>query len=182
MASNSGKTRGLLVVGAALGLAAVAIGSGLNDNRDRSPKVPSDQKQIARAEESPSTRPTAEATDQGEKSMFGASKTKKDAGAVLHATDDDFRSKVLEADGRVLVDFYADWCGPCRMLGPVLEELAREEPAARIVKVNVDHSPGVANHYRIQSIPALMVFENGRVVHQHVGLANKAQLRTMLGL
>jgi len=117
--------------------------------------------------------------------MFGSAKTKKSpkpAGSIVHATDDDFRSKVLDVDGRVLVDFYADWCGPCRMLGPVLQELAREEPGAKIVKVNVDHSPGVANHFGIESIPALMVFQGGRMVDQHVGLANKRQLRMMLGL
>lgn len=108
--------------------------------------------------------------------------SKPTRGAVEHANDTDFQQKVLNAQGRVLVDFYADWCGPCRMIAPLLEELAREEPTAQIVKVNVDHSPSVSAHFGIESIPTLIVFENGRPVRQQVGVANKAQLRSMLGL
>jgi thioredoxin 1 len=101
---------------------------------------------------------------------------------VEHADETDFQQKVLHAKGPVLVDFYADWCGPCRLIGPVLEELARELPAAQIVKVNVDHSPNLAVKYRIESIPALMVFQDGKVVDYHIGVADKARLRSMLGL
>ena len=103
-------------------------------------------------------------------------------GAVEHANDGDFQHKVLNVQGRVLVDFYADWCGPCRMLAPLLEELAREEPEARIVKVNVDHSPNLAAQYGIESIPTLIVFENGRPVRQQLGVASKSQLLSLLGL
>ena len=101
---------------------------------------------------------------------------------VVHASEADFQQKVLDANGPVLVDFYADWCGPCRMIGPVLEQLASEYPTAQIVKVNVDDSPNLAAKYRIESIPALMVFQNGQVVNQHVGVADKAKLRALLGL
>jgi thioredoxin 1 len=80
----------------------------------------------------------------------------------------------------VLVDFYADWCGPCQRLAPVLDELAAEVPDARIVKVNVDHSPRLASEYGIDSIPNLKVFKNGTITHEIVGLAGKSQLRALL--
>jgi thioredoxin 1 len=99
---------------------------------------------------------------------------------VLHADDETFRAMVLNSQVPVLVDFYADWCGPCQRLAPVLEELAAENPQARIVKVNIDHSPGVAAEYRVDAIPSLKLFKNGRVTQQVVGLAGKNQLKTML--
>jgi thioredoxin 1 len=99
---------------------------------------------------------------------------------VHYATDANFSQLVLNAKTPVLVDFYADWCGPCRMVAPVLEELAKETPDAKIVKVNVDHAPRVAARYGIQSIPSFKVFKGGRAVRQHVGLAKKAQLKAML--
>jgi thioredoxin 1 len=120
--------------------------------------------------------------ERGESTMATIPHVRKSApGAVQHANDSDFQQKVLNVQGRVLVDFYADWCGPCRMLAPLLEELAREDPEARIVKINVDHSPNLAAQYGIESIPTLIVFENGRPVRQQVGVADKAQLRSMLG-
>ncbi len=103
-------------------------------------------------------------------------------GSLDHANDTNFQQKVLDAEGRVLVDFYADWCGPCRMLTPVLEELAREEPGVQIVKVDVDNAPKLAAQFRIESIPALIVFENGKPVGRQLGVVSKAQLRSMLGL
>ncbi len=100
--------------------------------------------------------------------------------AIEHADESDFAVKVLQSNAVVLVDFYADWCMPCRMLGPVLEELAREAPDVRIVKVNVDENPGLAIRYRVTSIPYLLVFRDGKPVAQHVGLADKATLRALL--
>jgi thioredoxin 1 len=100
---------------------------------------------------------------------------------VQHANDANFRDLVLISDVPVLVDFYADWCGPCQMLAPVLEELAAETPNARVVKVNVDDNPSLASAYRISSIPSLKVFKNGTVTDQFVGLVSKSQLRAMLG-
>ena len=100
--------------------------------------------------------------------------------AVVHADEKTFRQEVLDSKVPVLVDFYADWCGPCRMLAPVLDELAQETPNAKIVKVNVDDSPQLAGQYGVSSIPNLLVFKNGRVVDQQVGLANKQQLKSLL--
>jgi thioredoxin 1 len=115
----------------------------------------------------------------GELTMLTA---KKPQSTVHHATESNFNQLVLNADGPVLVDFYADWCGPCRMLAPVLEELAKETPDATIVKVNVDDAPELARRYGIQSIPSLKVFVDGKVVDEHVGLVDKGQLESMLGI
>jgi thioredoxin 1 len=103
-------------------------------------------------------------------------------GKVHHANEANFNDLVMNSDVPVLVDFYADWCGPCRMVAPVLEELARETTDAKIVKVNVDHSPQLAARYRINSIPALKVFEQGKVVDEQVGLASKGRMKKMLGI
>jgi len=102
--------------------------------------------------------------------------------SVHHANEADFAQMVLNADVPVLVDFYADWCGPCRMIAPALEELASETTAAKIVKVNVDHNPRLAARYGISSIPSLLVFKDGEVVREQVGVANKAQLRSLIGI
>ncbi|HAS79413.1 MAG TPA: thioredoxin [Fusobacteriaceae bacterium] len=78
-------------------------------------------------------------------------------------------------DGIVLVDFYADWCGPCKMLGPILEELS-EEVTASIVKVNVDDNPGLSQRYGVRSIPTMIAFKDGEVVDQIIGLVQKSAL------
>jgi thioredoxin 1 len=101
--------------------------------------------------------------------------------AVVYANDQTFHDQVLNSEVPVLVDFYADWCGPCRALSPVLEELAQESPNAQIVKVNVDESPQLAGQYGIRSIPALLVFNDGKITGQQVGLASKEQLKALLG-
>jgi thioredoxin 1 len=103
-------------------------------------------------------------------------------GEVYHADETNFAEVVLNSDVPVLVDFYAEWCGPCRMIAPVLEELAKEKTDARIVKVNVDHSPQLAAQYGINSIPSLKVFDEGKVVDEQVGLASKARLKAMLDI
>ena len=113
---------------------------------------------------------------QGEKAMGVAQKTSQ----VHHANETNFRDMVLKSDVPVLVDFYADWCGPCQRIAPILEELAAETPHARIVKVNVDKNPGLAVAYGISAIPNLMVFKDGKVVEQIAGLASKRQLEALL--
>ena len=95
----------------------------------------------------------------------------------------DFQSKVLDAQGPVLVDFFATWCGPCKMLAPVLEEVAAEVAGrAKIVKVDIDASPDLAQRFGVMSVPTLMVFRGGQVANQTVGVQPKPALRALLGL
>ena len=99
--------------------------------------------------------------------------------------DTDFVSKALNAenDKPVLVDFYADWCGPCKLLAPTLEKLATElEGQAHIYKLNVDEATDIANKYEVTSIPNLIVFKNGEVFARHTGVQNPNQIKQMLGL
>jgi thioredoxin 1 len=101
-------------------------------------------------------------------------------GRVLHADLESFEQIVLDSEVPVLVDFYADWCRPCQLLTPTLEQLARETPDAKIVKVNVDESPQLAGHFGVSSIPALMVFKDGKLVASRLGLVDKASLKQLL--
>jgi thioredoxin 1 len=99
---------------------------------------------------------------------------------AMKFTDDSFEDDVLNADQPVLVDFWAEWCGPCRMVGPVVDELAGEyEGKVKIGKVNVDENQ-IATEYGIRSIPSLLIFKNGEVVDQIVGAVPKAQLKKQL--
>ena len=99
---------------------------------------------------------------------------------VEHATEADFRRRILESDVPVLVDFYADWCGPCKMFAPVLEEVAQETPGVKVVKVNVDRNRKLTAQYGIRSIPSVIVFKDGEVTARHVGFAEKEELQELL--
>ena len=92
-------------------------------------------------------------------------------------SDQDFETEVLKSDTPVLVDFWAEWCGPCRMVSPVVEEIAQEKASAlKVVKLNVDDSPETARKYRVMSIPTLMVFDGGDEKKRIVGARGKSQI------
>lgn len=100
---------------------------------------------------------------------------------TVEFTDDNFSEEVEGNSQPVLVDFWAEWCGPCRMVGPVVDELAGEyEGKAKIGKVNVDNNPEISVKYGIRSIPALLIFKDGEVVDQIVGAVPKAQIKKQL--
>lgn len=96
--------------------------------------------------------------------------------AILHITKDNFEQEILKSDVPVLVDFWATWCGPCRALGPVLEEIASETSSVKIVKVNVDEQPELASQFRIMSIPTMILFKSGEVADKTVGLLPKDEV------
>ena len=98
-----------------------------------------------------------------------------------HITESDFETEVLGADKPVLVDFWAPWCGPCRMVGPEVEAVAAEYAGrANVVKINVDEQPELAGRYGIMSIPTIIVIKNGEIAEQVVGAVNRGKLKEML--
>ncbi len=102
--------------------------------------------------------------------------------ALTHVKDTDFASEVLHSESPVLVDFFADWCGPCKMLSPVIEEIAEEHTELKVVKLNVDEAPETAAKYSVMSIPTVILFKNGEPVHQMVGFRPKASIEKEMEL
>ena len=102
--------------------------------------------------------------------------------AHITLTQDNFAQEVLRAEKPVLVDFWASWCGPCMALAPTVDEVAEEQAAVTVGKVNVDDEPELARQYRIMSIPTLMLFQNGEPVRREVGGKSKAEILEMIGL
>jgi len=99
--------------------------------------------------------------------------------AVIKVTKDNY-SDIKNSGKTVLLDFYADWCGPCRMVGPIVEEIAEENPQFLVGKINVDEEPELASEYGVMSIPTLVVLKNGEVVSKSAGARPKAQILSML--
>ena len=100
--------------------------------------------------------------------------------AVINITSANFESEVLHSDKPVLLDFWATWCGPCRMIAPVLEEVAKERPVVTVCKVDVDEERELALEYGVSSIPTLLVFRDGKVVNQSIGAMPKERILAML--
>lgn len=101
--------------------------------------------------------------------------------AAIVITKENFGSEVLKAEGTVLVDFWATWCGPCRMLSPIVDEVASEHPDVKVGKINVDEQPELAQQFGIMSIPTLLVFKNGEKVQESVGLIPKEKVEALIG-
>jgi len=100
---------------------------------------------------------------------------------AFHFTDENFEKEALSSDIPVLVDFYADWCGPCKMLAPTIETLAQEyEGKIKVGKLNVDNAPDTAQNYGIMSIPTLLYFKNGELVNKSIGVVSKAEIEAVL--
>jgi len=99
---------------------------------------------------------------------------------IVQLTNDTYEQEVMQAEGTVLVDFYADWCGPCKMQGPIVEQLAEERTDVKFCKLNVDDAVSVAMSLGITSIPTIMVVKNGEITYKQPGLMQKAQLEALL--
>ena len=100
--------------------------------------------------------------------------------AVVKLTTETFDQEVLQAGQTVLVDFYADWCGPCKMMAPVVEELAGEEPGVKVCKINIDEEMAIAQKYGVMSIPTFIAFKNGEVAGKQVGAMPKSKLQELV--
>ena len=100
--------------------------------------------------------------------------------SVLNLTKEIYENEVLKSDKKVLIDFYATWCGPCRMVSPIVDEIAEEHPEYLVCKVNVDEQPELAKEYRVMSIPMLVVLKDGEVVESVVGARPKEAILDIL--
>ena len=101
--------------------------------------------------------------------------------AIINLTKETFKQQISEADKPVIVDFWAPWCAPCRMMGPVIEQLAAEyDGKAKVGKVNVDEETGLAQQFQVMSIPTIVLMKNGKVINQLIGVRSKAELESLL--
>lgn len=100
--------------------------------------------------------------------------------SVIHITEQNFQEEVMNSEKPVLLDFWAPWCGPCQMVGPILDEIADERSDLKVCKVNVDEEKGLARQFRVMSIPTLMVVKSGEVVHRSTGARPKEEILELL--
>lgn len=101
--------------------------------------------------------------------------------AAIHVTADDFKEVVLNSEKPVLVDFWAEWCGPCQTMGPIVEELSEEIQDMKVCKFNIDDAMEIARQYRVMSIPTFLIFEGGEVKSRTVGEQTKAEIMAFIG-
>ena len=99
---------------------------------------------------------------------------------IIKVNSQNFEEEVIKSEKTVLIDFYADWCGPCKMLSPIIDEIAEENSDIKVVKVNVDDSQDLAMKYQVMSIPTLVVIKNGEEVNRSVGLIDKSQVLNLI--
>ena len=99
---------------------------------------------------------------------------------VKNITDSDFESEVLKSDNPVLIDFWAEWCGPCKVLGPVIDEVSSEISEVKFTKLNIAENPETAPKYGIRGIPTIMIFKNGELAATNVGVMSKSELTTFI--
>ena len=99
--------------------------------------------------------------------------------SIIHINKDNFHQEVMNSDKPVLLDFWAPWCGPCRLMSPILDQLAEEREDIKVAKVNVDEEPELAGEFRVYSIPTLAVLKDGQMVNQMVGARPKNQILSM---
>lgn len=99
---------------------------------------------------------------------------------IIKVNDENFNVEVLESKQKVLIDFYADWCGPCKMLSPIVDEYAKESENVKVVKINVDEAQETAIKYQVMSIPTLVVIENGEEKNRSVGLVDKSMIENLV--
>lgn len=100
--------------------------------------------------------------------------------SVIKVTEENFEKEVLQADEPVLVDFWAEWCGPCKMLSPIIEEVAKTASNIKVCKINVDEAPELASKYQIMSIPTLLVMKQGEIINKSVGAKDKQAILDMI--
>ena len=100
--------------------------------------------------------------------------------SVINVNNNNFQDEVMHSEKLVLLDFWASWCGPCRMVSPIVDEIAAERSDIKVCKINVDEQPELAARFGVMSIPALVVMKNGKVINQAVGARPKAQILAML--
>ena len=99
---------------------------------------------------------------------------------ILRVTSENFEEEVLKSEKTVLIDFYADWCGPCKMLAPIIEDIAKENEEIKVVKVNVDDAQDLAVEYQIMSIPTIVIIKEGQETNRNIGIASKTDIMNMV--